>query len=75
MEGDPAPGQALHVGHLGAFVDARLVFDLALEHGEYPGGSFLARSTGAHGRSSDLDAVPVNVGHLVIDADHHEHRA
>ena len=74
MHGDPGPGQSLHVGHLGTFVDAGLMLDFSLQNGEDSSGSFLAGPAGADGGAGNLDAVSINIRHLIVDADHHQHR-
>ncbi len=37
MQGDAAPGEALHIGHGRIVVDRRIMFDLALQYGEDAG--------------------------------------
>lgn len=71
---NPLPDESLHVGHLGTFIDARFMFDLALEDGENPGRCRLSCSAGAYGRAGDLHTVTLNIGHLVIDVNNNKGR-
>jgi len=67
MQGDPAPGHALHVRHFCALVDSRSVMHLFFQNGEDAGRSRMTRPSSADAWSRDADIVAINVGHLLRD--------
>ncbi len=75
VHGNAAPGEALHVGHFGSFVDTGLVVNMALQDGEYAGRGIVAGFASADSGAGDVYAVAIDVNHLVIDTDDDQQRA
>ncbi|MNJ13631.1 hypothetical protein D3C77_78400 [compost metagenome] len=50
------------------------MLDLLLQNAEDPGGGFPAGLAAAHGADTDGDAIAIDVGTLLGEADHHGHR-
>jgi hypothetical protein len=74
MHRDTGPGESLHMRHLGAFVDTRLVSDLLLQNSEHTGRRLLARFSAAYGRAPDPNAVAIDVKNLVRQTHQNDHR-
>ncbi|MNT66951.1 hypothetical protein D3C72_2050540 [compost metagenome] len=49
------------------------MLDLLLQNAEYPGGGFPAGLAAAHGTDADGDAIAIDVGTLLGEADHYGH--
>src|SRR5437870_12705271 len=65
VQRDPAPGHALHVRHLRAFVDARGMMDFLFQDRENPGRRPVTRPTRAHAGARDADTVAIHIGYLL----------
>src|SRR5436309_15438622 len=75
VERDPAPGHALHIRHLRAFVDARCMMYFLFQDCENPCGSWVTRSPRADTRPRDADTVTIYIRHLLGGAGHNQQRS
>jgi len=75
MHGNTTPCEALHVRHGSIVIKAGTVVSISLEDGKNASGCAVSWFSCAYCGAGNLNAVSVNVSHLVIEADNHEHWA
>src|SRR2546430_11348969 len=72
---DPAPGHALHVRHLRAFVDARCMMHFLFQDRENSGRGWVPRPPSADAGPRDADTVAIYIRHLLGGAGHDQQRS
>src|SRR5437899_4777500 len=70
VERNPAPSYALHVRHLGSFIDTRRMMHLLFQDCENTYRSWMTRPARGNTRPRDADTITIHICHLLSNTDY-----